>query len=107
MSSVKCIGAMAALGAAATGGLTLYKGMKSRKAAIALAEQRADKDGRIKTGGMTKDGALWDGFTTVNDVKKDTKKAVSIAAGISTVMGAITTAAIAGLTLLAKAKVFK
>lgn len=105
MSSVKCIGAMAALGAAATGGLTLYKGMKSRKSAIALAEKRADKDGRIPTGGITKDGALWDGFTTVDQIKKDTKKGVLVGSGIASVMGAISTAVIAGLTLLAKAKI--
>lgn len=105
MSSVKCIGAMAALGAAATGGYTLYKGMKSRKAAITLAEKRADKDGRIPTGGMTKDGTLWDGFTTVDQIKKDTKKGVLIGSGIASAMGAISTAVIAGLTLLAKAKI--
>ena len=106
MSSVKCVGAMAALGAVATGGYTLYKGMQSRKQAVATAQAIADKNGgKIPTGGMTKDGVLWDGFTTVNDVKKDTKKTILAGSGIAAVMGAISTAVISGLTLLAKAKI--
>ena len=106
MSSVKCIGAMAALGAVATGGATLYRGMKGRKQAIAQAQVIADNNGgKIPTGGMTKDGKLWDGFTTVDEIKKKSKKAVTLASGISAVAGAISTAVIAGLTLLAKAKI--
>lgn len=104
MSSVKCVGAMAALGAVATGGLTLYKGMKSRKQAVAHAQAIADKSGKISTGGM-KDGVMWDGYTTVDEIKKDTKKAVIMGSGLSAVMGAVSTAVIAGLTLLAKAKI--
>lgn len=106
MSSVKCIGAMAALGAAATGGYALYNGIKGRKQAIATAQTIANNNGgKIPTGGMTKEGALWDGFTTVDEVKKKTKKAVAMGTGISAVMGAISTAVISGLTLLAKAKI--
>lgn len=105
MSSVKCIGAMATLGAVATGGYALYNGIKSRKQAITAAQMIADKNGgKIPTGGM-KNGMLWDGFTTVDEVKKNTKKAVAMGTGISAVMGAISTAIISGLTLLAKAKI--
>ena len=105
MSSIKCIGAVAALGAAACGGMTAYTGMKNRKAALAHAESIAKSHGgKIPTGGMTKDGALWDGYTTVDEVKKKTKKAVAFGATLSAIVGGISTAIIAGITLLAKAK---
>ena len=106
MSSIKCIGAVAALGAAACGGITAYGGMKNRKAAIAHAQSIADSNGgKIPTGGMTKDGALWDGYTTVDEVKKKSGKAVAFGAALSAIVGGVSTAIIAGLTLLAKAKI--
>lgn len=104
MSSVKCVGLMAAAGAVVTGGLSLYKGAKARKQVITNAQMIADKNnGRIPTGGM-KNGVLWDGFTTVEQVKKDSKKALVLGTATSSVIGGITTAIISGLTLLAKAK---
>lgn len=104
MSSVKCIGAMAALGAVAAGGMTLYNGMKTRKQVIAQAQTIANNNGgKIPTGGMTHK-VFWDGYTTVDEVKKKTKKGVAVASGLSAVAGAISTGIIAGLTLLAKAK---
>ena len=104
MSSVKCVGLMTAAGAIVTGGFSAYKGAKARKQVIANAQIIADKNnGKIPTGGM-KDGVLWDGFTTVDQVKKDSKKALIAGSAATAVIGAITTAVISSLTLLAKAK---
>lgn len=106
MSSVKCVGIMAAAGAAVTGGVSLYNGLKTRKKVISDAQKFADLNGgKIPTGGMTKDGKLWDGFTTVDQIKKDTKKSVAIGTSISAAMGAVAAAVVSGLTLLAKAHI--
>jgi hypothetical protein len=106
MSSIKCVGVVAALGAAASGGMSVYNGMKNRKAAIAHAQSIADtNNGKIPTGGKSKDGKLWDGFTTVEEIKKKSGKAVAFGAALSAIAGGITTAVIAGITLLAKAKI--
>lgn len=106
MSSVKCIGAVAALGAAVTGGATLYQGMKTKKQTVAAAQVIADSNGgKIPIGGRTKDGKMWDGFTSVKDIKKNMNKAVALATGFSAALGAIASGAIAGITLLAKAKI--
>lgn len=108
MSSVKCIGAMAALGGAIASGATYYSGSKIRKRTIEHAQVLANANGgKIRTGGMTKDGALWDGFTTVDEIKKKSKKDLNIASAISAATGAVVTGVISGLTLLAKAKIFK
>ena len=105
MSSIKCVGLMTAAGMVATGGLSLYKGAKARKQVIANAQKIADSNnGRIPTGGM-KNGVLWDGFTTVEQVKKDSKKALVTGTAISSIIGGISTALISGLTLLLKAKI--
>lgn len=104
MSTVKCVGIMTAAGAAVTGGFSLYNGMKARKKIIENAQRISDHNGgRIPTGGMTKDGKLWDGYTTVEDVKKETKKGVAISTAISTAVGGVLTGIVSGLTLLAKA----
>ncbi|MCD8378411.1 MAG: hypothetical protein LUB59_06455 [Candidatus Gastranaerophilales bacterium] len=106
MSSVKCVGIMTAAGAAVSGGAALYNGIKTRKKVVAQAQQMADANGgKIRTGGMTKDGKLWDGFTTVDQIKKDSKKGVAAGSAISAITGGIATALISGLTLLAKAKI--
>lgn len=106
MSSVKCVGLMTAAGALATGGYSLYKGMKTRKQVINNAQRIADTHGgKIPTGGMKKDGTLWDGFTTVDQVKKDTRKALAMGTTMSAVAGAVMTGVISALTLLAKAKI--
>ena len=83
MSSVKCIGAMAAAGALVSGGYSLYRGSKARKQVISNAETIAKSNhGQIPTGGMTKDGKMWDGYTTVDKVKKDTAKGLAQGVGI-------------------------
>ena len=97
---------MAAAGAAVTGGLSLYNGINSRKKIIAHAETMSKAHGgKIPTGGMTKDGKLWDGFTTVDKIKKDTAKGVAIGTTLTAIAGAASTAVISALTLLAKAKI--
>ena len=106
MSSVKCIGAMAAAGALVSGGYSLYRGSKARKQVISNAETIAKSNhGQIPTGGMTKDGKMWDGYTTVDKVKKDTAKGLALGTLASTVAGAVMTAVVSGLTLLAKAHI--
>ena len=105
MSNVKCIGLMAATGAVVSGGMSLYNGIKARKAVIAHAQKISDTNGgRIPTGGMTKDGALWDGFTTVDAVKKQANKKLALISSLNAISGAIGAGIISGLTLLAKAK---
>ena len=106
MSSIKCVGAVAAAGALVSGGFGLYKGIKTRNAIIDNA-QRISKvnGGKIPTGGMTKDGKLWDGFTTVDKVKKDTKKGVVLGTIMTTIAGAVSAAVIAAATLLINAKI--
>ena len=106
MSSVKCVGIMAATGAMAAGGLSLYNGNKARKMVVANAQKIADANGgKIPTGGMTKDGKMWDGFTTVENIKKDSKKKLVVGTAINTVAAGAITAAISALTLFAKAKI--
>ena len=106
MSSVKCVGIMAAAGGIVTGGMSLYSGMKARKQVIAHAQKVADANGgKIPTGGMTKDGALWDGFTTVDKIKKDSREGIAVGTGITAAVGAVSTAVVSALTLLAKAKI--
>ena len=108
MSSVKCVGLMAAAGAIVSGGLGYYRGSKVRKHIIDDAQKIANKNGgKIPTGGMTKDGKLWDGFTTVDEVKKDTKKTMALSTTVNAVAGAIGTAIISALTLFAKSHIGK
>lgn len=103
MSTVKCVCLMSAAGALATGGMSLYRGAKARKNIIASAQKVSDSNnGKIPTGGRTKDGKLWDGFTTVEAIKKDTKKGLAIGTAVNTLAGGITTGIISALTLLAK-----
>ena len=105
MSSMKCIGAVATLGALATGGTALYNGRKAKKMVVSQAQKIANNNGgKVPTGGMTKDGKMWDGFTTVDAIDKNFKKGVALSSAFSAVMGGISTAVIAGITLLAKAK---
>jgi hypothetical protein len=105
MSTMKTVGIMTMAGGAISGGISLYKGMQARKAMMANAEKVAKKDGRIPIGGMTKDGALWDGFTTIDKVKQDSKKAVIIGSAMSSAVGAVSTGIISGLTLLLKSHI--
>jgi len=106
MSSIKCVGIMTAAGAAVMGGSSLYGGLKSRKKVLEQAQKVADANGgKIPTGGMTKDGKLWDGFTTVDQIKKDSRKGLAVGTTISAAIGAAATAVISSLTLLAKAKI--
>ena len=106
MSNMKCVGIMAAAGAVVSGGMTLYKGMNARKKVIANAQHIADgRGGKIPTGGMTKDGKMWDGFTTVDQIKKDSAKGLAVTTALSTAAGAVATSVISALTLLAKAHI--
>jgi len=106
VSSVKCVSMVAAAGALVAGSVNAYRGVKGRKIMLADAQRIADANGgKIPTGGMTKDGTLWDGFTTVDKIKKESKKGVAIGAGISAVAAGVMTAVVSGLTLLAKAHI--
>ena len=106
MSSIKCVGIMAAAGAALSGGITAYNGLKTRKNILKEVQKISDSNGgKIPTGGMTKDGKLWDGFTTVDDIKKDSKKKLAIGTAANAVAGAVSTAVISGLTLLLKSHI--
>ncbi len=106
MSSVKCVGMVAAAGAALAGGVSAYRGMKVRNRVIADAQKFSDAHGgKIPVGGMTKDGKMWDGFTTVENIKKDSKKKLVVGTAINTVAAGAITAAISALTLFAKAKI--
>ena len=103
MSSVKCVGAIAAAGAVITGGVSLYRGAKARKRIIESAQNIANANGgKIPTGGMTPDGKMWDGFTTVDSVKNDTKKSVALSTVLSTAFGAVISGTVAAATLLLK-----
>ena len=105
MSTVKSVGAVAAAGALVSGGITLYNGIKTRKKVVENAQRIADQEGgKIRTGGMTKDGKLWDGYTTVDQIKKDTRKGVAVGTAISAAAGAFLSAGIASLAFLLKAK---
>lgn len=106
MSSVKCVGLVAAAGAAVAGGVSAYKGIQARKRIIADAQRIADGNGgKIPTGGMTKDGKMVDGFTTVDAVKKNTKKGIILGTAVTALVAAVGTAAASALTLLAKAHI--
>lgn len=106
MSSVKCVGAVAAAGALVSGGLGLYRGIKARKHVIESAQRiSAANGGRIPTGGMKPDGTLWDGFTTVDKVKKDSKKGVAIGTAVTALAGGVISAVVSAATLLAKAHI--
>ena len=108
MSMVKCVGAVALAGGAIAGGVALGKGLVRRKQIIRSAENIASRNGgKIPTGGMTKDGALWDGYTTVADEKKKVNKTVALMTGASALAGTLISAGCAALTLLMKAKFFK
>ena len=108
MSVVKCIGAVAATGGLFAGGLALGKGIVRGKKIIKSASDIAARHGgTIPTGGMTKDGALWDGFTTVDEEKKKVRKHVALMTGASAIAGALLSAAGAALTLLVQSKLIK
>lgn len=105
-ASVKCVGMVAAAGAAIAGGVGAYRGVKARKNIISDMQKISDANGgKIPTGGMTKDGKLWDGFITMDDVKKDTKKKLTLGVAINTVVAGAMTALVSGVTLLAKSHI--
>ena len=103
--SVKVIGSMALVGAAVSGGASLYSGMKARKISLENAKNAANANGGvIPVQGMTKDGKIWDKNMTVDDVKKFANKTVAMTTTMNALAGAAATALVAGLTLLAKNK---
>ena len=103
MTAIKCIGAVAATGGIIAGGLALGKGMVRGRQIIKTAENIAAQNGGvIPTCGVTKDGGLWDGETTVDAEKKKVRKDVAIMTVASTIAGTLISAAGAALTLLVK-----
>lgn len=102
----KCMAVMTGVGLLGGAASSYYMQSKANKVAVAMAEQQA-KGGKIKIGGRTPDGKMWDGEITIDDFKKDLKKKSMISAAVSGAMTAVGTALIAGLTLLCKAKLFK
>lgn len=106
MSSGKCIAIMAATGAVVSGGVNLYYGSKARKISIANAEKVASENGgKIPVNGMTKDGKLWNFDMTVDDVKKNANKSLSMGVTMNALAGAAATAVVSGLTLLLKSHI--
>ena len=105
--SVKTVGSMALVGAAISGGVSLYSGMKARKVSIQNAQNAANANGGIiPVQGMTKDGKLWDRNMTVDDVKKHANKTVAMSSTMNALAGALATGAVALLTLMAEKHIF-
>ena len=101
MSVVRCIGTVAATGGIIAGGLALGKGIvRGRQIMKTAGNIAAQNGGKIPTGGRTKDGGFWDGFTTVEAEKKKVRKTVAIMTGATAIAGALLSAAGAALTLL-------
>ena len=106
MSTGKCIAITSAAGAAISGGVNLYYGMKARKISLANAEKVASENGgKIPVNGMTKDGKLWNFDMTVDDVKKNADKSLAMGTTMNAIAGAAVTAIVSGLTLLLKSKI--
>lgn len=106
MASVgKCLSLVAGgtflLGAGATG--LVQRSM--RKKVVAQMQSVADENGNVPIGGRNANGDMWDGKVNVNDVKKDMKKKSLLSSLVTGLVAAIGTTAVAGLTLLLKAKV--
>jgi hypothetical protein len=99
----KCMALVSTAGFLAGSGISYYTQNKANKIIVSQASAHA-KDGVIPIGGKTKDGALWDGQMTVDQLKKDLNKKSLAASGIIGLTSALGTAAISGLTLLIKAK---
>lgn len=106
MASVgKCLGIIAGgtfLAGAGVSGL-IQRGV--RKKVVAQMQSVADENGNVPIGGRNPNGDMWDGKVNVNDLKKDMKKKSFLSSLITGLVTAIGTTAIAGLTLLLKAKI--
>lgn len=103
-SVMKCMAVMTTgallLGSAASYGVQNKINKKIEKRLEGIA-----KDGFIPTGGMTKDGKLWDGQISVEEAKKNMKKQAKITTVMTGIAAAALTAVISGLTLLLRGKV--
>ena len=99
----KCMCIMAGLGLASGMGASYIVQKKANNMVLQQASAVA-KDGVIPIGGKTPDGKLWDGSMTIEQLKKDLNKKSLVSSSIMGLLAAIGTAAIAGITLLFKAK---
>ena len=70
-----------------------------------MANLPKTEDGKIRIGGRTPDGKMWDGVVGVDEVKKDMRKAKTVSSLLTGLFAAIGATAVAGLTLLLKAKI--
>jgi hypothetical protein len=95
---------MTTAGFATGAGLSYYKTAKGIDFMKKQAELTA-KDGFIPTGGMTKDGKLWDGKISVDEYKKNLDKWHAKTAIISGIIASVGCAVLSGLTLLLRGKV--
>jgi len=96
--------AVSAACGALTGGLSYLSATHQIKKQMKVVNQiAAENGGKVPTGGMTKDGKLYDGFTTPEEVKKGYNKERLKATAISAAMGtALTFALNYGLGLVSK-----
>lgn len=95
--------AVSAVCGALTGGLSYISATHQIKKQMKIVNQMAaENGGRIPTGGMNKDGALWDGYTTPDEVKATYNKARLKATASSAAMGAVLTFALNYGLVLAK-----
>lgn len=105
MSAIKPIGIMALAGAVVSGGISAHEGFKARKISLENAQKVASENGgKLPVKGMTKDGKIWDKDMTVDDVRKFANKSLLMGVTMNSIAGAATSAAIAGLTLLAHSR---
>ena len=100
----KCMGIMSGIGLAGGAAASYLIQAPANKTAVKKAEAHA-KNGKIKIGGMTPDGKLWDGEMTIDEFKKNLNKKTAITTGLAGVLSAVGTSIIAGLTLLLRGKV--
>jgi len=107
MASVaKVLTGMAAGSFIGSSGAAYYVNNKVKNTALANAQAHA-QDGKIKIGGMTKDGKMWDGAITVDEFKKNLN---SKTIANSLVQGGLFTAlavTISAVTLLLRGKIPK
>lgn len=102
----KCMGIMSGIGLVGGAATSYFMQNKTNKVAMEKAKAHA-QNGKIKIGGMTPDGKLWDGEMTLDEFKKNLNKKTAITSAISGVISAVTTAIVAGLTLLLGSKIIK
>ena len=84
---------LSAIGGAITGGVSYISSTRAINKQMKIVNKiAAENNGKVPTGGMTKDGALWDGFTTPQEIKKQSNKIRLISTAFSAALGMGTTA---------------